>query len=247
MREGKPPRPFTHCVREQRGFAQAGERECGSAWSTVGVTLHPSAEDQPLPYQSVPNSPRHSIGGSKQFQACSFCSMVIATQGARELPGTADIGDKPLQRAREGKKPPWSQDVQWTAQNQCPLKADRCGRMSTFCSADVSPPGSHSVYVVVTHFPAELGQTMQKVKTGALGGRLVLPSHCTKGIVSQLQEGRSDFPSQHDLEEDSSSLGLYCIPSSDLLGYKGVPHPGCGLPTVCVSYSPQPSSNYYLN
>ena len=37
---------------------------------------------------------------------------------------------------------------------------------------------------------------------------------------------------QHDLEEDSSSLGLYCTPLSGLLGYKGIPHPGCGLPTV---------------
>lgn len=46
------------------------------------VTLHPSAEDLPLtlPYLSVPSNPRHGSGGSKQFPACSFFSMGIATQ-----------------------------------------------------------------------------------------------------------------------------------------------------------------------
>lgn len=44
--------------------------------------------------------------------------------------------------------------------------------------------------MVVTHFPADLGQTMQKFKTGALDGRLVLPSRYTKGIMSQLQGGK---------------------------------------------------------
>lgn len=65
--------------------------------------------------------------------------------------------------------------------------------------------------MVVKHFPAGLGQTMQKVKTGALNSRPVLPSHCAKGIMSELQGRSSDF--QPDLEEDSSSLGLCCTPS----------------------------------
>lgn len=51
---------------------------------------------------------------------------------------------------------------------------------------------------------------MQKVKPGALDRRPVLPSHSAKGIMSELRGRSSDFPSQSDLEEDSSSLSLYC-------------------------------------
>lgn len=63
---------------------------------------------------------------------------------------------------------------------------------------------SHSACVVVTHCPAEPGQTMQKVKTGVLGGTPILLSCCTKGIV---WVGRGDLPS-HDQEEHKSGLHL---------------------------------------
>lgn len=63
----------------------------------------------------------------------------------------------------------------------------------------------HSAWVAVTPFPSEPGQTMQKVKTGALGGRPALLSCCTKGIVSQLWVGRGDLPS-YDQEKHKSVL-----------------------------------------
>lgn len=64
---------------------------------------------------------------------------------------------------------------------------------------------SHSACVVVTLFTAEPGQTVQKVKTGALGGRPLLLSCCTKAIVSQLWVGRGDLPS-YEQEEHKSVL-----------------------------------------
>lgn len=186
-----------HCIREQQGFTQAWEKECGFAWSTVRVTVL-----QRTRFSLFHTCPKQSQAQFWGKQAISSMFLLqhghSNTEGARELPDTADIGEKPPQRAQEGRKPPWTQDAQWTAHDRCPLKANHCGRMSIFCSADVPPPGSHSVCMVVTHFPAELGQTMQKVKSGALGARLVLPSHCTRGIMSQLQGGRSDFPSTMD-------------------------------------------------
>lgn len=142
-------------VREQQGFIQPG-KECGSACSTTKVTLHPSAKDQlfSLPYLSVLNSPRHSLGGSKQFPACSFCSMNRETQ--RVLPDTADVGDKPPQRARclvdsSGQVSSESRSLWW---DEHPLLC-RC-----------APSRSHSGCTAVTHFPAGSGQTMQNVKPG---------------------------------------------------------------------------------
>lgn len=62
---------------------------------------------------------------------------------------------------------------------------------------------SHSACVVVILFPAGPGQTMQKVKKGALGGRAILSSCCIKGIMSQLWVGRGDLPSYHQEEHKS--------------------------------------------
>lgn len=140
-------------------------------------------------------------------------------------------------------------DAWCTALDMCPLKADHCGgiRIKNHLLCRSAPYRSHSGCMSVTHFRAGLGHTMQKVKPGLWVEQCYSRLAALKVSYHSHGGGRSDRPRQHDLEEGSSSLGLYCTTLFDLLGYKGVPHPGCGLPNVCVSYSPQPSSIFYLS
>lgn len=102
----------------------------------------------PVSHSSIPVCPKQSQAQSGGKKAIS--SMFVLqhgqrnTEGARELPDSAEAGDKPLQRTR------CSAD----SSRQVSSESKSLWQGEHFCSADVPPPGSHSVCVVVTQFPS---------------------------------------------------------------------------------------------
>lgn len=189
------------CTGSNRSPLRLSGGECGSAWSRVRVTLNPFAEDQPLtlPCLSVPGNSTHSFGARKPFSACALCSRGSTTQKVQGSCQTLQTLETNLQG--EHKKElnhPGLKMLSGQLKTDKPLWQDEHVLLCRHGSSK-----SHSACVVVTLLPTEPGQTTQKVKTGALGGRAIFPSCCTKGTMSQLWVGRGDLPSYHQEEHTS--------------------------------------------